>query len=243
MKSSNDALPWWQVLWKYSVFEAADSSWSLIIVSTYFGTFLQAVLHRPGAHFGWAVTAGALIIALLSPLLGASADNTGRRQPYLRFFAFGVVLCTAALTFVESPILAIVLFSLAYICAHGAFTFFSALLPAVSNERNVATIVSMSVGVGYAGGLTCLLTLSHLVPSDDLAGRVFLPMALIYLVLAFPAMYLAPDFPPAPDRESTWRPPIGVWPRRCVQCANTGIYSASCLPISSTKMRSPQSSP
>ncbi len=188
-------LRWWETLFRYSLFEASDSAWSLIIVSTYFGTFLQTTFREPGADFGWAVTAGALIVAALSPILGTNADNTGRRQPYLRFFAFGVALCTAALAWAGTPASAILLFMLAYVCAHAAFTFFAAMIPAVSNERNVATVIGMTVGVGYAGGLFCLLFLSRLVPTDDLAGRVFLPMALIYLVLALPAMYLAPDFP------------------------------------------------
>jgi UMF1 family MFS transporter len=87
------------------------------------------------------------------------------------------------------------LFILAYICANGAFTFFTAMTPAVCDERNVATVISMTVGIGYAGGLVCMLILSRLVPSDELAGRAFLPMALIYLAFALPAMYLAPDFP------------------------------------------------
>lgn len=190
------APPWWRVLYRYSLFEAGDSAWSLIIVSTYFGTYLQVVLKKPGADFGWAVTAGALIIAAVSPLLGAAADHSGRRQPYLRFFVFGVVLCTAALNWASTVPAAMLLFILAYICANGAFTFFTALTPAVCDERNVATIVSMTVGIGYAGSLACLLLLSRLVSTDESAGRVFLPMALIYLALAFPAMYLAPDFAP-----------------------------------------------
>jgi UMF1 family MFS transporter len=69
------------------------------------------------------------------------------------------------------------------------------MTPAVSNEQNVSAVITMTVGVGYAGSLVCMLILSKLVPSDELAGRVFLPMALIYLLLALPAMYLAPDFP------------------------------------------------
>ncbi len=188
-------LPWWEVLYKYSVFEAADSGWSLIIVSTYFGTFLQTVLKEPGADFGWAVTLAALIIAVISPVLGAAADASGRRQPYLRFFVFGVVLCTGSLAWAATLPAAIALFVLAYICVNGAFTFFSAMTPAVSNARNVSTVISMTVGVGYAGSLVCMLVLSRLAPSDELAGRVFLPMALIYLAFALPAMYLAPDFP------------------------------------------------
>lgn len=187
-------MPWWGILGKYSIFEAGDSGWSLIVVSTYFGTFLQVVLKEPGADFGWAVTAGALIIAVISPILGAAADNSGRRQPYLRVFVFGVVLSTAGLAWASTVPVAMLLFILAYICANGAFTFFSAMTPAVSDERNVASVISMTVGVGYAGGLVCLLTLSRLVPVDEFAGRIFLPMSLIYLAFAFPAMYLAPDF-------------------------------------------------
>ena len=184
----------WQILFKYSLFEAGDSSWSLIIVSTYFGTFLQAVLKETGADFGWAVTTGALIIAVVSPVLGAAADHSGRRQPYLRFFVFAAVAATAGLAWTRTVDAAMLLFIVAYICINGAFTFFTAMTPAVSTQRNVSSVVSMTVGVGYAGALLCMLALSPLVPNDALAGRVFLPMALIYLALAMPAMFLAPDF-------------------------------------------------
>jgi len=185
----------WRMLWRYSVFEAGDSAWSLIIVSTYFGTFLQIVLKRPVADFGWAVTVGALVIAAISPILGAAADESGRRQPYLRTCVLGAALSTIALTWARSVPVALLLFILAYVCVNGAFAYFTAMTPAVSDERSVAGIVSRTVGIGYAGALACLLTLSPLVPTDRLAARVFLPMGLIYLACAFPAMYLAPDFP------------------------------------------------
>jgi MFS transporter, UMF1 family len=194
-KQPQATLSRWEILYRYSIFEAGDSGWSLIIVSTYFGTFLQVVLKESGAYFGWAVTAAALIIAVISPLLGAAADSSGRRQPYLRFLVFAAVLCTAALAWAATSSVAILLFILAYICVNGAFAFFTAMIPAVTNERNVSSVISMTVGVGYAGSLVCMFALSRLVTSDALAGRVFLPMALIYLVLALPAMYLAPDFP------------------------------------------------
>ncbi|MDA8162624.1 MAG: MFS transporter [Desulfobacteraceae bacterium] len=172
----------------------------MIVVSTYFGVFLQKVIGRPGADFGWAVTVGALIVAVISPILGASADNSRRRQPYLRFFVFGLVICTASLGLARSWPTAISLFILAYICANAAFTFFTAMIPAISNKKNVTAVISMTVGVGYAGSLVCLVGLSRLVPTDTTAGRVFLPMSLIYLALAYPAMYLAPDFKAGPRR-------------------------------------------
>lgn len=192
-------MPWYEILFKYSIFESGDSAWSLLIVSTYFGTFLQAVLKQPGASFGWAVTIGALVVAVASPLLGAAADHSGRRQPYLRVFTFAVVVLTAALGFTSTVWVAMALFILAYIAVNGAFTFFTAMLPAVSTEKNVSTVISMSVGIGYAGGLACMLLLGKLVPTDQQAGRIFLPMAIAYLLFAFPAMYLSPDF----ERKST----------------------------------------
>lgn len=207
------SMPWWHVLFKYSVFESADSAWSLIVVSTYFGAFVQAGLGREAADYGWAVTAAALIIALASPVLGAAADHSGRRQPYLRFFVAGVVLMTGLIGFVHQFWAAVLLFVIAYICANGAFTFFTAMLPAVSNERNVSSILAMTVGIGYAGGLITMPALGMLAPSDDLAGRVFLPMALIYLVLAFPAMFLSPDF----EARSSHRLDIGAAYRRIGQ--------------------------
>ncbi|MHB9144176.1 MAG: MFS transporter [Symbiobacteriia bacterium] len=193
---SRPALAWWQVLYRYSVFESGDSAWSLIIVSTYFGAFLQAALGQSGAHFGWAIMTASLVIALASPVLGALADHSGRRQPYLRVFVLAAVLFTALLAFAGAVWQAMLFFILAYISVNGAFTFFTAMLPAVSNERNVSTIIAMTVGIGYAGGLVSMLTLGRLVPSDEFAGRVFLPMAAIYLVFALPAMFLSPDFRP-----------------------------------------------
>lgn len=194
-------MAWWQVLLKWSIFEAADSGWSLIVVSLYFGTFLQVVLGQKGATFGWAVTVASLVIAVLSPILGAAADHSGRRQPYLRVFVGLVVICTAALGFVNTVTAAMLLFILAYISVNGAFNFFNAMLPAVSTEQNVSTIVSMTVGVGYAGSLLCMFTIGKLVSSDELAGRVFVPMALVYLLLAIPAMFIAPDFAKKSDRK------------------------------------------
>ncbi|HTN72422.1 MAG TPA: MFS transporter [Methylomirabilota bacterium] len=225
------------MLYRYSLFEAGDSAWSLIIVSTYFGTFLQVVLKEPGADFGWAVTTAALIIAAISPLLGAASDNSGRRQPYLRVLVFAVALCTAALAWATTLTLAILLFILAYICVNGAFTFFTAMTPAVSNEKNVSAVITMTVGVGYAGSLLCMLILSKLVQSDELAGRVFLPMALIYLVLALPAMYLAPDFPP---KAGTRMDVVAAYGRIRQTFRRRGVID-TCFdfwwPISYTKMR------
>lgn len=195
MTRTTDRSSWWEVLWRYSLFEAADSAWSLIVVSTYFGTYVQAVLHRPGTAFGWSVAAASLVVALASPILGAAADESGRRQPYLRVAVAAVALFTAAIGFTHTSWVALSCFMLAYFAANAALTFFTAMLPAVSNERNVYAITGMTVSLGYVGGFICLTLFARLALTDAQAGRVFLPMAAAYVAFAMPAMFLSPDFP------------------------------------------------
>ena len=186
----------WRVLWQYSLFEGADSAWSLIVVSTYFGAFAQVVLGLPAAAFGWTATLASLAIAVASPLLGAMADEGGRRRPYLLLCVAGVVTCTAVLGFTRSGPLALACFALAYVCVSGAFTLFTAMLPAASNAGNVATVVSLSVGVGYASGLACILLFGRLVPNDAAVANVFLPAAAAYAILALPILVAGRDFAP-----------------------------------------------
>lgn len=156
---------------------------------------MQTTLRLPAASFGWAVTAAALVIALASPVLGAAADETGRRQPYLRVVVAGVVACTALLGALRAPWAALPAFMLAYVCANAAFTFFTAIIPAVSTVGSVVMTVTLSVGVGYIGGLVSLIALSRLVPAGGDVGGVFLPMALVYAGFALPVLLASPDFP------------------------------------------------
>ena len=188
-------LPWWSILWRYSTFEAADSAWSLIVVSTYFGAFVQVVLKRPGADFGWVVTIASLIVAAASPLLGAAADLSGRRQPYLRVCVLGVAVFTGALGFVDVAWAAFGCFIVAYICVNAGFTLFTGVLPAVSDEENISAITSATVGMGYVGGLVCIVGFGAIATGAAGLPTIFLAMAVVYCLFASPAMFLSPDFP------------------------------------------------
>src|SRR6185503_1929208 len=90
----------------------------------------------------------------------------------------------------------LICFAIAYIAVNAGFTFFTAMLPAVTNTQSVATITSMTVGVGYVGALICILAFSQIAPSDAEVARVFLPMAVVYAGFAMPAMFASPDFAP-----------------------------------------------
>lgn len=186
-------LPWWKVL-SWQVYEAGDSSWSLIIYSTYFGIFVQDVLHGSAVDFGKAASLGALFIALLSPLLGAAVDISGRRQPYLRFFALATVICTVFIGFSRTYLAALTFFVLAQLFINGGFAFFTAMVPAVSTERTVSRVISGAVGISYFWNIVAIVGFGILFPDGKDSYKVFAPQGLIYLVLALPCLFLAPDF-------------------------------------------------
>ncbi|MGZ5226002.1 MAG: hypothetical protein ACXWIE_21650 [Burkholderiales bacterium] len=133
VEPSRKRLPSWRVA-SYVVYEAGDSAWSLIVVSVYFGAFVQNVLHKPGADFGWALALANALTALVSPLAGAAADVGGKRKPYLRLFISGAALCTAGIGLARTSGFAMALFTTAFVCVNAAFTLYTALLPAVSED-------------------------------------------------------------------------------------------------------------
>jgi MFS transporter, UMF1 family len=194
-------IPYYRVL-SYQLFEAADSSWTLVVAFVFFSVYVEHVLHRPGVEYGWALSIAAALVALLWPIVGAAADIAGPRRPYLRWFALGVVGFTLMIPAAGSFWPAMITFACASICANGAFTFYTAMLPAASAGRNPSEVVSGAVAIGFVGSLLSLLAFTFSVVAENEAGKVFVPMALWYLLLTLPAMLTAPDFLPTGRRAS-----------------------------------------
>ena len=189
----------------YQIFEAADSSWTLVIAFVFFGVYVEHGLHRPGVDYGWALSIATVLSALLWPMIGAAADVAGPRRPYLRRFVLGVVGFTLAIPLAGSFWLALIAFAGASICASGAFTMYLSMLPAAAAGRTPSQVVSGAVTIGFFGSLFSLLAFTVLVPEESQAGRVFVPMAILYATLTLPAMAAAPDFPDTGQRASICR--------------------------------------
>src|ERR1035438_8536125 len=76
---------------------AAEPFFTLIttfVFAPYFATHVASDPASGQSLWGFATAAAGLLIALLSPLLGAIADASGRRKPWIA--AFGVMLVIGA---------------------------------------------------------------------------------------------------------------------------------------------------
>ncbi len=144
----------------WALYDWANSAFAITVMSAFFPLFLKQYW-SDGAdatlttfRLGLANSIGSIVIALLSPVLGAIADQGGTRKRYLVLFAAMAIVMTGALQFVargEWP-LAIALYVLAVIGFSGSNSFYDALLVSVAREPQFDKVSSLGFALGYLGG-------------------------------------------------------------------------------------------
>ncbi len=150
------------------MFDFANSAYTTVIVTVAFSIYFTKLV-APGANADWwwsvAVGTSNLIVLVLAPILGAIADGSGRKKPFLVVMWLACCLGTAALYFVTPGALAlgIVLFVISN-CAY-AFgeTLVGGFLPEISTPANIGRISGFGWGLGYLGGLGSLILVKPLI--------------------------------------------------------------------------------
>ena len=148
-----------------------------------------------------------MIVAIGGPLLGAIADQSGRRKPWLATFTLVCVAATAALWFVRPAadyvLPALVTVAIATIGYEFASIFYNAMLPSLAAPERIGRWSGWGWATGYAGGLACLLAALGLRAAAGRLGigteeardvRVtFLLVAAWFLVFSLPLLLFTPD--------------------------------------------------
>ncbi len=149
----------------WSLFDFANSAFTTIIVTFVFAAyFAQGVAADPttgGSQWSLAMGIAGLIIAVISPVFGAIADQTGRRKPWLAGVSVLCVIATALLWYVR-PDAADVPFALACVIVatvgfEVGLLFYNAMLPEVAPPAMLGRVSGWAWALGYAGGLVSLL--------------------------------------------------------------------------------------
>ncbi|TNE41725.1 MAG: MFS transporter [Alphaproteobacteria bacterium] len=159
------------------------------------------------------------LIAILAPVLGAIADQNGRRKPWIGFLSVLFFVSCFGLWWAEpgapqgifSTIFCLVL---AAISMETAVVFNHAMLPSVAPARGMGWLSGFAWGLGYFGGIVALLIIQWFLifPGQmDLPGvpvqlpfgldasqfeaeRLTGPIAAIwYVVFALPMFFFTPD--------------------------------------------------
>ena len=144
----------------WALYDWANSAFAITVMSAFFPLFLKQYWSA-GAdatittfRLGLANSIGGIVIALVSPVLGAIADQGGTRKRYLILFSATAIVATGALQFVargEWP-LAIALYVLAVVGFSGSNSFYDALLVSVAGGRDLDRVSCLGFALGYLGG-------------------------------------------------------------------------------------------
>ncbi|MBI0534688.1 MFS transporter [Roseomonas sp. KE2513] len=149
----------------WSLYDWANSAFPTVVTTFVIATwFAQAVAPDPvsgQAMWGWMQTVAGLGIAFLSPVLGAVADAGGRRRLMLALCTTATAVFTGAIWFArpeaEWAFYALACVGLATVAFEVGTVFYNAMLPDVTVPARIGRVSGLAWGLGYAGGLCCLV--------------------------------------------------------------------------------------
>lgn len=196
----------------WALYDGANSAFSTTVVTAVFPIFFIRVAAaglpeaRALALFAGATAVAVIVVAVLTPLLGALADTTGRRRLFLGLFAGLGILATAGMGLIDAGEwrLALALFVLGNIGAAGSVVFYDALLPHIAEGDLVDRVSAAGFAIGYLGGglllaaqLVVLLKPGIVGLADAAAASrlCFLSVAVWWAALSLPLFLRVPEPP------------------------------------------------
>lgn len=161
---------------------AAQPYFTLIttfVFAPYFATSIAPDPATGQSLWGFAAAAAGLVIALLSPVLGAIADASGQRKPWIATFGAILVLGSSAMWIgkpgdpgIIPPLLTA--FALASVGAEFATVFNNAMMPTLVPPERIGRLSGNGWATGYVGGITSLSIVLGFLAANPETGRTLL---------------------------------------------------------------------
>ena len=144
----------------WSMYDWANSAFATTIMAAilpiYYRTIAEPTLTGNQITSYWAYTTAIamLLIALITPVLGAMADYKGHKKRYLTIFALFGIVATSFMFFLKTGnwLLASTLFILGNIGFAGANVFYDSILPHIAQRDDIDQVSTRGYDMGYLGG-------------------------------------------------------------------------------------------
>ena len=154
--------------WAWYLYDFGNSAYAaVVLLAVYSAYFKQTVVGGAEGSRLWGISIGIamLVVALLSPVLGAIADFSGTKKRLLFVFTSMACIFTAMLFFVQKGdvFTGMLFFILAEIGYRGGQVFYNALLPEIAEPEEMGHVSGNGWAIGSAGGIVCLLVVLGLI--------------------------------------------------------------------------------
>lgn len=182
--------------WSWYLYDFGNSAYaSVVLLAVYSAYFQGKVVGGAEGTRLWGLSVGIamLVVAIMSPILGAIADFSGSKKKFLLVFTVMACLFTATLFFAVPGAVALGmgLFILAEIGYRAAQVFYNGLLPEIARPEDLGRVSGYGWAIGTAGGVICLLLILPLVV---VVGGTFVVRLSLVITAIFFAIFAAPLF-------------------------------------------------
>src|SRR5919205_766697 len=203
---------------------AAQPYFTLIttfVFAPYFAGFVAPDPAQGQALWGFATAAAGLMIALLSPVLGAIADASGRRKPWIAGFGSLLVIGACLMWFGKPGDASIIpqlllAYAIASVGVEFATVFNNAMMPTLVPPDRIGRLSGTGWATGYIGGIVSLVFVLGFLAASPESGRTLFGLsplfgldpvthqgdritgpltAVWFIVFVTPIFLLTPDYP------------------------------------------------
>jgi MFS transporter, UMF1 family len=170
-------------LGSWTLYEWASQPFYTLITTFLFSAyFVSGYIGDPTrgqALWGYLVAAAGICVALVSPVLGAIADASGRKKPWVAIASIFFIAGMASLWFALPGRLDLLwIVATGYIVATVAVelnaVFVNALMPKLVPPSEYGRLSGISSAVGYTGGLISLIVMAGLLAANSDTGKTLL---------------------------------------------------------------------
>jgi UMF1 family MFS transporter len=170
-------------IWGWWAFDWASQPYNTLLLTFIFGPYINELLGDGTAAqtaWGYGVGAAGLMIAVLAPFLGAVADLSGRRMPFVWLFSLMYVVGAWGLWYAVpgdfSLVLILFSFAIGLIGMEFATIFTNSLLPTLGRRDDLGRISGSGWAFGYLGGFVALVAMLLLFAENAETGRTLIGM-------------------------------------------------------------------
>jgi UMF1 family MFS transporter len=150
-------------IWSWCFYDFGNSAFTTLVITFIYSTYFTKAIaeNEIDGTYLWsqAIAITAVIVSLLSPILGAIADKGGYRKIFLVLTTYISIGATALLFFpIKGQILfALILVVIANVNFELGGVFYNAYLPEIVSRKKIGRISGIGWGAGYLGGLLAML--------------------------------------------------------------------------------------
>ncbi|MGB8214413.1 MAG: MFS transporter [Anaerolineales bacterium] len=148
--------------WAWYMYDFGFSAYAAIILLAVYATYFknQVVGGAEGSRlWGLALGLAMVVVAILTPILGAFADYSASKKRLLLIFSVLSWVFTALLFFVQKGdvVIGFVFFVLAETGYRASQVFYNSLLPDIASPDEMGQVSGNGWTIGSVGGVVCLL--------------------------------------------------------------------------------------